>query len=118
MWDLLARYKEDRVMILTTHYMDEADLLGDRIGIMSEGRLICCGSSLFLKNRFQVGTKLIVQQSANESNRHELHQFLTKLDPEMEMVSSHVNKRLSCKRVTDLADDDHQFNTETKVLNR
>jgi ATP-binding cassette subfamily A (ABC1) protein 3 len=52
MWDLLDRYKEDRVIILTTHYMDEADLLGDRIGIMSEGRLICCGSSLFLKNRF------------------------------------------------------------------
>jgi ABC-type multidrug transport system ATPase subunit len=118
MWDLLARYKEDRVMILTTHYMDEADLLGDRIGIMSEGRLICCGSSLFLKNRFQVGTKLIVQQSAIESNRNELHQFLIDLDPEMEMVSSHVNKRLSCKRVTDLADDDHQFNTETKVFGR
>ena len=52
MWDLLDRYKEYRVIILTTHYMDEADLLGDRIGIMSEGRLICCGSSLFLKNRF------------------------------------------------------------------
>jgi ATP-binding cassette, subfamily A (ABC1), member 3 len=48
-------------MILTTHNMDEADLLGDRIGIMSEGRLICTGSSLFLKSRFQVGTKLIFQ---------------------------------------------------------
>lgn len=61
MWDLLMRYKENKVIILTTHYMDEADLLGDRIGIMSEGRLICLGSSLFLKSTFQVGTKLIVQ---------------------------------------------------------
>ena len=60
MWDLLVKYKENKVMILTTHYMDEADLLGDRIGIMSEGRLICLGSSLFLKSTFQVGTKLIV----------------------------------------------------------
>jgi len=30
--------------------MDEADFLGDRIAIMGEGKLKCCGSSLFLKN--------------------------------------------------------------------
>ena len=30
---------------------DEADLLGDRIAIMAEGRLMCSGSSLFLKSR-------------------------------------------------------------------
>ena len=41
MWDTLAAYKKDRVIILTTHYMDEAEILGDRIGIMSQGRLFC-----------------------------------------------------------------------------
>ena len=35
-WDLLLRYKKDRTIILTTHHMDEADLLGDRIGIMGK----------------------------------------------------------------------------------
>ena len=54
-WDLLKSYKNDRIIILTTHFMDEADYLGDRIGIMGGGRLICSGSSLFLKNRFGVG---------------------------------------------------------------
>ena len=44
-WDLILRVKEDRVMILTTHSMEEADVLGDRIGIMKEGRLICLGTS-------------------------------------------------------------------------
>ena len=34
-WNLLRNYREDRVIILTTHFMDAADLLGDRIGIMS-----------------------------------------------------------------------------------
>lgn len=34
-WNLLRNYRENRVIILTTHFMDEADLLGDRIGIMS-----------------------------------------------------------------------------------
>ena len=49
LWDMLKKYKNDRIMILTTHYMDEADILGDRIGIMAEGKVICLGSSLFLK---------------------------------------------------------------------
>lgn len=37
-WNLLRNYRENRVIILTTHFMDEADLLGDRIGIMSGER--------------------------------------------------------------------------------
>ena len=43
-----------------THLLcrDEADLLGDRIAILSEGRLLCSGSSLFLKGRFGVGYHL------------------------------------------------------------
>ena len=39
-------------MVLTTHFMDEADLLGDRIAIMADGIVKCCGSSLFLKNKY------------------------------------------------------------------
>lgn len=39
-------------MLLTTHYMDEADTLGDRIAIMVKGTLQCCGSSIFLKKRY------------------------------------------------------------------
>jgi len=32
---MLKEYKKDRIILLTTHYMDEADILGDRIGIMA-----------------------------------------------------------------------------------
>lgn len=35
--------------------MDEADLLGDRIAIISQGKLCCCGTSLFLKARLGTG---------------------------------------------------------------
>jgi ABC-type multidrug transport system ATPase subunit len=38
--------------------MDEADILGDRICIMAEGKVQCCGSPLFLKTRFGVGYNL------------------------------------------------------------
>ena len=34
LWDMLKTYKKDRIIVLTTHYMDEANVLGDRIGIM------------------------------------------------------------------------------------
>ena len=36
---------------LFSFFRDEADLLGDRIAIMADGQLRCCGSSLFLKSR-------------------------------------------------------------------
>ncbi|CAI8053623.1 ATP-binding cassette sub-family A member 3 [Geodia barretti] len=59
-WDLLIRYKEGRTILLTTHSMDEADLLGDRIAIMAEGKLRCSGSSLFLKSRYGVGYRMVI----------------------------------------------------------
>nr|XP_012599260.1 ATP-binding cassette sub-family A member 17-like isoform X4 [Microcebus murinus] len=54
-WDLLQQQKSDRTILLTTHFMDEADLLGDRIAIMAKGELRCCGSSLFLKQKYGAG---------------------------------------------------------------
>ncbi len=51
-WDLLQTHREGRTILLTTHHMDEADLLGDRIAIMAQGELQCCGSSLFLKKKY------------------------------------------------------------------
>ena len=59
-WEMVKQYKEGSIIILTTHYMDEADILGDRICIMAEGSVQCCGSSLFLKNRFGVGYNLVL----------------------------------------------------------
>ena len=38
-WEMVKQYKQDRIIILTTHYMDEADILGDRICIMAEGNV-------------------------------------------------------------------------------
>ncbi|PIK44967.1 putative ATP-binding cassette sub-family A member 2, partial [Apostichopus japonicus] len=59
-WDLLLKYKEGRTILLSTHHMDEADVLGDRIAIISHGQLKCVGSSLFLKTTYGSGYKLTV----------------------------------------------------------
>lgn len=57
-WELLLKYKHGRTVILTTHFMDEADILGDRIAIISQGKLKALGSSLFLKSHFGQGYTL------------------------------------------------------------
>ena len=46
--------------------MDEADILGDRIAIMAEGDVQCCGSSLFLKNRYGVGYNLKIDKKSRD----------------------------------------------------
>lgn len=59
LWDLLIQEKKGRTILLTTHFMDEADVLGDRIAIMADGDLKTVGSSFFLKRRFGAGYRLI-----------------------------------------------------------
>ncbi|NXS84450.1 ABCA4 protein, partial [Erpornis zantholeuca] len=54
-WDLLLKYRPGRTIILSTHHMDEADILGDRVAIISQGKLFCSGSPVFLKNSFGSG---------------------------------------------------------------
>ncbi|XP_067342054.1 retinal-specific phospholipid-transporting ATPase ABCA4a [Channa argus] len=66
-WDLLLKYRTGRTVIMSTHHMDEADLLSDRVAIISQGRLYCCGSPIFLKNCFGAGFYLtLVRRIKND----------------------------------------------------
>ncbi|XP_029917221.1 phospholipid-transporting ATPase ABCA1b isoform X2 [Myripristis murdjan] len=65
-WDLLLNYRQGRTIILSTHHMDEADILGDRIAIISHGKLCCVGSSLFLKNQLGTGYYLTLVKKEPE----------------------------------------------------
>ncbi|EER06268.1 hypothetical protein Pmar_PMAR006033 [Perkinsus marinus ATCC 50983] len=51
LWDVLLRlaHDEGKTIIMTTHFMDEADMLSNHIAIMRGGRLVAYGTSLFLK---------------------------------------------------------------------
>ncbi len=48
-WDYIIKLKGKKTILLTTHYMDEADFLADRIGIMDEGKIVALGTSHKLK---------------------------------------------------------------------
>lgn len=48
-WEYIAELKGKKTILLTTHYMEEADFLSDRIGIIDEGRIVALGTSEELK---------------------------------------------------------------------
>ena len=101
-WELLRRKRVGRVTLLTTHFLDEASLLADRIAVMKDGRLQCCGSELFLKNRFGLGYNLTIVLNANHklssaensvencssetSDRNQILAFLREFIPGTELV--------------------------------
>lgn len=53
MW--LGSLCSGRTLILSTHHLDEAELLGDRVAVVAGGRLCCCGSPLFLRRHLGSG---------------------------------------------------------------
>lgn len=85
LWTLLKNRKQGKVILLTTHFMDEADILADRKAIMSKGKLRCCGTSLFLKNKFGLGyhLTLIVEENSEEGT---VKKALQKDIPEVQLA--------------------------------
>ena len=70
LWNMLKKNRKGRIILMTTHYMDEADILGDRIAIMANGSLTCLGSGPFLKRKFGVGYQLtVVKTKTTQNNR-------------------------------------------------
>ncbi|CAJ1347857.1 unnamed protein product, partial [Effrenium voratum] len=91
-WNIIRAAREGRVVVLTTHFMDEADILGDRVAIMAEGRLCVCGSSLFLKARFGAGYRLTC-------SREDVAHVPVENDPIEMAVKRHVP---DARRITDI----------------
>ncbi|XP_022667795.1 retinal-specific ATP-binding cassette transporter-like isoform X4 [Varroa destructor] len=57
-WEILQSERRSRTIVMTTHFMEEADILGDRIVFVAKGRLLACGSPMFLKRKFETGYNL------------------------------------------------------------
>ena len=54
-WDFIRELKSrGKTIMLTAHYMEEAEELCDRVGIIDHGKLIALGTPLELKSRYQV----------------------------------------------------------------
>lgn len=86
LWNLLIAEKQTRTILLSTHFMDEADVLGDRIAIMNDGALRTVGSSFFLKQKFGTGYRLICVKNQN-FNDHDVLEILKKHDEDASVES-------------------------------
>ncbi|XP_066249197.1 phospholipid-transporting ATPase ABCA3-like [Euwallacea similis] len=66
MWDLLLQWRNQKTILITTHFMEEADALGDWIAIMNEGKLLCYGTPMYLKKIYDTGSNLILLIAKNQ----------------------------------------------------
>ena len=88
LWEFLKNYKKNRIILLTTHFLDEAEYLGDRIGIMTDGQYICCGSSSYLKSKYPCGfnINLLINSSIfNEDYKNQFFNEILKYEPKAEI---------------------------------
>ncbi|XP_021059994.1 ATP-binding cassette sub-family A member 7 isoform X1 [Mus pahari] len=70
-WELLLKYREGRTLILSTHHLDEAELLGDRVAMVAGGSLCCCGSPLFLRRHLGCGYYLTLVKGSQSLVTHD-----------------------------------------------
>jgi len=84
-WAAINRLKKDRVIILTTHSMEEADILGDTIAIMAKGKLRCEDSALHLKNKFGLGYR--INLTTSPERQMELKSLVNSMLPGSELVA-------------------------------
>ena len=62
-WNLIKQVKQTRCVILSTQHIEEADVLADRVCIMSHGKVIALDSPIRIKRRYGVGYNLILEAS-------------------------------------------------------
>ena len=60
LWQILSEARGDKAMVLTTHSMEEADVLCSRIGVLTDGALRCIGPQTKLKNKYGGGYHLYI----------------------------------------------------------
>uniref|UniRef100_A0A2K5QC71 ATP binding cassette subfamily A member 6 n=1 Tax=Cebus imitator TaxID=2715852 RepID=A0A2K5QC71_CEBIM len=90
-WSLLRERRANRVILFSTQSMDEADILADRKVIMSNGRLKCAGSSIFLKRRWGLGYHLSLYR--NEiCNPEQITSFITHHIPDAKLKTENKKK--------------------------
>ncbi|XP_050975190.1 uncharacterized protein abca12 isoform X2 [Labeo rohita] len=95
-WDIVLQHKQERTIILSTHHLDEAEVLSDRIAFLERGGLKCCGSPFYLKDKLAKGynltlTKKVQTPDSNEKfSIEELRAFIQSYLPDAQQKEGEV----------------------------
>lgn len=85
MWNLILKRKTNCTVLLSTHFLDEADMIGDRIAIMHNGQMMCTGSSHFLKANLGSGYHLKIAKG-DRCDQMSVMGLITSLLPRADIV--------------------------------
>jgi len=87
-WSIIKDLKnQGKTIVLTTHHLDEADELADRLGVMVKGKLFALGSSEFLKKQFGVGYHLSITPDYESTEKKEINEVAERIES---IVKRHV----------------------------
>ena len=98
LWEILKRQCEGKIIILTTHYMEEASVLGKRIGIINAGHMKCLGSPLFLIEKYGKYMSLNISKEEDGDDKT-IVDFISNLaeNVEYEILSEEIMFRIPVK---------------------
>ena len=103
-WGLIESKKSNRCIVLTTHSMEEADALCNKISIMAHGLLKCFGTNLHLKNKFGKNFKMDINISKEPGSDERADMFISKYLPGAIILS-----RFETSRVYEVGKDQTQI---------
>jgi len=93
LWDIVTRIKaENKTVVLTTHYMEEAQILCDKIAIMDHGRIVAMGSPQELLDEHCRGTTIILSSSIHDSELDKLPCKWFRLEGRIEIQTNSVSE--------------------------
>ena len=117
LWDILKRQSEQKIIILTTHYMEEASVLGKRIGIINAGKMKCIGTPLFLIERFGKYMSLNITKEEGAENERIIN-FVEKRakNVDYEVLSEEILFRIPKNNYTKNNNNNKNENLENILL--
>ena len=83
LWKILKKQAEQKIIILITNCMEEASVLGKRIGIINEGKMKCIGTPTFLIEKFGRFINLKITKEEGGDNQN-IIDFISKRAPNVE----------------------------------
>ena len=95
LWEILKRLSDNKIIILTTHYMEEASVLGKRIGIINLGQMKCIGTPLFLIEKFGKYMNITLNKEEGAQNE-EIINYINNIvkDSQFESLSEEILVRI------------------------
>ena len=95
LWEILKRQSDQKIIILTTHFMEEASVLGNRIGIISSGKMKCIGTPLFLIEKFGKFMSINIYKDDDANNDDIINYMKSKInEPQYDVLSEEIIVRI------------------------